>query len=139
MKELSRPHTRVHSPWKPLPSRLPHNTEQSSLCSTVAPCELSVLNASVCTGHISLSLDVCLHPQYFQDTKHIHHLQSFLCSFMMSVCVRVCVCTCVCMRACMCVRVVRALDKRCDFETHSTESLTMGTAAITDFQNSLIL
>lgn len=55
------------------------------------------------------------------------------------VLVRVCVCTCVCMRACMCVRVVRALDKRCDFETHSTESLTMGTAAITDFQNSLIL
>ena len=33
----------------PLPSRLPHNIEQSSLCSTVGPCWLSILNIVACT------------------------------------------------------------------------------------------
>ena len=33
----------------PLPSRLPHNTEQSSLCSTAGPCLWSILNIAVCT------------------------------------------------------------------------------------------
>ena len=33
----------------PLPSRLPHNIEQSSLCYTVGPCWLSILNIAVCT------------------------------------------------------------------------------------------
>ena len=33
----------------PLPSRLPHDTEQSSLCYTVGPCWLSILNTAVCT------------------------------------------------------------------------------------------
>ena len=33
----------------PLPSRLPHHTEQSSLCYTVGPCWLSILNIAVCT------------------------------------------------------------------------------------------
>ena len=36
-------------PQTPLPSRLPHNIEQSSLCDTVGPCWLSILNAAVCT------------------------------------------------------------------------------------------
>ena len=31
-------------PQTPLPSRLPHNTEQSSLCYTVGPCWLPILN-----------------------------------------------------------------------------------------------
>ena len=31
-------HTHAFSPTNPLPARLPHNTEQSSLCSTVGPC-----------------------------------------------------------------------------------------------------
>ena len=31
-----------------LPSRLPHNTEQSSLCYTVGPCWFSILNMAVC-------------------------------------------------------------------------------------------
>ena len=31
----------------PLPSRLPQNTEQSSLCCTVGPCWLSILNIAV--------------------------------------------------------------------------------------------
>ena len=31
-------------PSTPLPCRLPHDTEQSSLCSTVGPCWLSVVN-----------------------------------------------------------------------------------------------
>ena len=36
-------------PQTPLPSRLPHNTEQSSMCYTVGPCWLSILNTVVCT------------------------------------------------------------------------------------------
>ena len=31
------------------PVRLLHNIEQSSLCSTVGPCWLSILNIAVCT------------------------------------------------------------------------------------------
>ena len=31
-------------PQTPLPSRLPHNIEQSSMCSPVGPCWLSILN-----------------------------------------------------------------------------------------------
>ena len=37
----------------PLPSRLPHNVEQSSLYCTVGPCWVSVLNTAVCTFHFS--------------------------------------------------------------------------------------
>ena len=33
----------------PLPSRLPHKIEQSSLCYSVGPCWLSILNIAVCT------------------------------------------------------------------------------------------
>ena len=43
--------THIHGsilPQTPLPSRLAHNTEQSSLCYTVGPCWLSILNISVC-------------------------------------------------------------------------------------------
>ena len=46
-------------PQTPLPSGLPHNIEQSSLCSTVGPCWLSTLNIAVCTHQVqtpSLSL-----------------------------------------------------------------------------------
>ena len=32
----------------PLPSRLPHNIEQRSLCCTEGPCWLSILNTAVC-------------------------------------------------------------------------------------------
>ena len=43
-------HTHVSIlPQIPLLSRLPHNTEQSSLCYKVGPCCLSVLNTAVCT------------------------------------------------------------------------------------------
>ena len=37
-------------PQTPLPSRLPHNIEQSSQCYTVGPCWLSILNIAVCIG-----------------------------------------------------------------------------------------
>ena len=37
-------------PQTPLPSRLPHNTEQSSLCCTVRPCRLAILNTAECTS-----------------------------------------------------------------------------------------
>ena len=40
-------------PQTPLPCRLPHNTEQSSLCYTVGPCWLSILNIAVCTCHFN--------------------------------------------------------------------------------------
>ena len=36
-------------PQIPLPSRLPHNIEQSSLCYTIGPCWLSILNIAECT------------------------------------------------------------------------------------------
>jgi len=36
-------------PQTPLPSRLPHNIEQSSLCYRVGPCWLSILNTVACT------------------------------------------------------------------------------------------
>ena len=36
-------------PQTPLSSRLPHSIEQSSMCCTVGPCWLSVLNIAVCT------------------------------------------------------------------------------------------
>ena len=43
-------HTHVSIlPQTPLPSRLPHNIERSSLCDTVGPCWLSILNIAVCT------------------------------------------------------------------------------------------
>ena len=32
-----------------LPSRLPHNVEQSSLCYTIGPCWLPILNTAECT------------------------------------------------------------------------------------------
>ena len=35
-------------PKTPLSSRLPHNIEQSSLCYTVGPCWLPILNIAVC-------------------------------------------------------------------------------------------
>ena len=42
-------YTYLQSPQTPLPSRAPHNTEQSSMCHTVVPCWLSILNIAVCT------------------------------------------------------------------------------------------
>ena len=43
-------HTHIYIlPQTPLPSRLSHNIEQSSICYTVGPCWLSILNISVCT------------------------------------------------------------------------------------------
>ena len=36
-------------PQTPLPSGLPHNTEQNPLCYTVCPCWLSTLNIAVFT------------------------------------------------------------------------------------------
>ena len=36
-------------PRTPLPSRLPHNTRQNSMCCTIASCWLSILNIAVCT------------------------------------------------------------------------------------------
>ena len=33
----------------PLPSKLPHSIEQSSMCCTIGPCWLTILNIAVCT------------------------------------------------------------------------------------------
>ena len=44
--------THIHAsivPQTPLPSRLPHNIEQSSMCYTVGPCWLSILNMAMWT------------------------------------------------------------------------------------------
>ena len=40
-------------PQTPLPSGLPRNTEQSSLCGTVGPCRLFILNTAVCIYTLS--------------------------------------------------------------------------------------
>ena len=45
-------YTRFHSPQTPFPSRLPHNTEQSSLCSTVGSC--SLLHFKYSSVHMSI-------------------------------------------------------------------------------------
>ena len=37
-------------PQNPLPSRLPHTTEQSSMCCTIGLCWLSILNIAVLDG-----------------------------------------------------------------------------------------
>ena len=52
-------------PQTPLPSTLPHNTEQGSMCYTVGPCRLSILNIAVCTcpsPNPQLSLPCILFP-----------------------------------------------------------------------------
>ena len=36
-------------PQTPLPSRLPHNTEQSFMCYRIGLCWLSILNTAVCS------------------------------------------------------------------------------------------
>ena len=36
-------------PQDPLPSGLPYNIEQSSMCYTTGPCWISILNVPVCT------------------------------------------------------------------------------------------
>ena len=41
--------TGIHCPQTPLPSRLPYSIEKGSLCYTVSPCWLSILNKAVCT------------------------------------------------------------------------------------------
>ena len=41
-------------PQSPLPSKLPHNIEQSSVCYTVGSCWLSILNIAVCTCDLTL-------------------------------------------------------------------------------------
>ena len=46
---LSLTYTCIRSPPTLLPSRLPDNIEQNSLCSTTGPCWLSLLNIAVCT------------------------------------------------------------------------------------------
>ena len=48
-------------PQTPLPSRLPQNIEQSSMCCTAGPYWLSILNRAVCTSDkLFLQLLVCL-------------------------------------------------------------------------------
>ena len=51
-------HIHVSILQTPLPSRLPHNIEQSSLCHTVSPCWLSILNIAMCTLSVPNSLAI---------------------------------------------------------------------------------
>ena len=62
-------HTHVSIlPQTPLPSRLPHNTKQSSLCYTVDPCWLSILNTAVCTCWASLVAQLVKNPPAMRET-----------------------------------------------------------------------
>ena len=47
-------YTCIHSPSNPLSCKLPLNTEQSSLCYTVGPCWLPILNIAVCQFGIDM-------------------------------------------------------------------------------------
>ena len=49
-KGLSHTYTHIHSPQMPLPSELSHNIAQRSMCYTIGPCWLSILNTAVCTS-----------------------------------------------------------------------------------------
>ena len=49
-KRLIHTYICIPSPPTPLPSRLPH-IEQSTLCYTLGPCWLSILNIAACTGY----------------------------------------------------------------------------------------
>ena len=51
-------------PQTPLPSRLPPNIEQSSMCSTVGPCCLSILNIQQCV-HVHPKLPNYPFPPWF--------------------------------------------------------------------------
>ena len=62
-------------PQTPLPSRLPHHSKKSSLCYTVGPCWLSILNTVLCacrsqTPELSLS-PILLHPLAPSNHKFI--------------------------------------------------------------------
>ena len=46
---LSHTYTCIHSSPNTPPTRLPHYTEQSSMCYTVGPCRLFILYIAVCT------------------------------------------------------------------------------------------
>ena len=57
VKGLSRTYPCTHSlPNSPLPSRLRHNIEQSSMCDTRCFCCLSILNRAVWEGHVHTAL-----------------------------------------------------------------------------------
>ena len=49
VKGLSHTYTCIHSPPNLLPPGLPHNIDQSSMCWTIGPCWLSILNTAVRT------------------------------------------------------------------------------------------
>ena len=61
VKGLSHTYTCIHThPQTPLPSRLPHDTEQSSLCCPAGPCCFSMLTIALGTcPDIRLWTDVC--------------------------------------------------------------------------------
>ena len=50
-------------PQTPLPSRLPHNIEQSSLCYRVGPCQLSILYIAVytCPSQLGICCEMICH------------------------------------------------------------------------------
>ena len=52
----------IHRPPNSLPSRLPHNTKQGSLCDTVGPCWIPILNIAACICILSKTegLALCL-------------------------------------------------------------------------------
>ena len=56
-KGLSHPYTCIRSLPNSPPIQLPHNTEQSSMCYTVDPSSLSILNIAICFYPDSYSLE----------------------------------------------------------------------------------
>ena len=52
-------YTCIHFPFRPLPAKLSHIIEQNSLCYTVGPCWLSILNTAGCAWPPRL-LNMCI-------------------------------------------------------------------------------
>ena len=67
----------MFSPQTPLPPRLPHNIEQSSLCYTVGPCWLSILNRAVCTCPSQLPMLDIIVLTYLSNDHTLKHEPAF--------------------------------------------------------------
>ena len=70
-------------PQTSLPSRLLHNVDQSSMCDTVSPCWLSILNIGVCTcwsQSPQLSLPFIFYPntRFFKNSNCLLDISSFM-------------------------------------------------------------
>ena len=69
-REVTQPYfTCIHLPQTPLSSRLPHNTEQSSVCYIAGTCWLSILNIAMCICPAQTYHSPCPHPHNWSSVS----------------------------------------------------------------------